>query len=65
MTLKVKVNDPHFQYQPKVTQDACLEQVWWFQSNSVMSYCADKQNFLEFWVKMAKMTLKVNLSHFQ
>ena len=24
MTLKVKVNDLHFQYQPRVSQDACL-----------------------------------------
>ena len=32
-----------------------------------MSYGADKPNFLEFWVKMAKMTLmiKVNNLHFQ
>ena len=32
-----------------------------------MSYHADKPNFLEFWVKMAKMTLKVMLNdlHFQ
>ena len=30
MTLKVKVNDLHFQYQPRVSQDACLVQIWWF-----------------------------------
>ena len=30
MTLKVKVNDPYFQYQPRVSQDACLVQFWWF-----------------------------------
>ena len=32
-----------------------------------MSYGADKPNFPEFWVKMAKMTLKakVNDLHFQ
>ena len=24
MTLKVKVNDTHFQYQPRVSHDACL-----------------------------------------
>ena len=27
MTLKVKVNDLHFQYQPRLSQDACLEQI--------------------------------------
>ena len=30
MTLKVKVNDLHFQYQLRVSQDACLVQIWWF-----------------------------------
>ena len=29
-----------------------------------MSYCADKPNFLEFWVKMA-LKVKVNDLHFQ
>ena len=27
LTLKVKVNDLNFQYQPKVSQDACLVQI--------------------------------------
>ena len=27
MTLKVKVNDPYFQYQLRVSQDACLVQI--------------------------------------
>ena len=31
MTLKVKVNDPYFQYQLRVSHDACLLQIWWFQ----------------------------------
>ena len=31
MTLKVKVNDLHFQYQPRISHDACLVQIWWFQ----------------------------------
>ena len=30
MTLKVKDNDLHFQYHPRVSQDACLVQIWWF-----------------------------------
>ena len=42
MTLKVKVNDLHFQYQLRVSHDACLEQIWWFQIKSVTSYRADK-----------------------
>ena len=41
MTLKVKVNDPYFQYQPRVSNDACLVQIWWFQLKSVTSYRAD------------------------
>ena len=67
MTLKVKVNDLCFQYQLRVLQDACLVQIWWFQLKFVMSYRADKPKFLEFWVKMAKMTLKVKVNdlHFQ
>ena len=48
MTLKVKVNDPYFQYQTRVIQDACLVQIWWFQPKSVTSYSADKLKFLEF-----------------
>ena len=62
MSLKVKVNDLHFQYQLEVSQDACLVQIWWFSLKSMRSYRADKPNFLEFWVKMAKMTLKVKVN---
>ena len=57
MTLKVKVNDLHFQYQPRVSQEACLVQIWWYYPKLMTSYRADKPNFLEVWVKMAKMTL--------
>ena len=42
MTLKVTVNDLHFQYQPRLSQDACLGQIWWFQLNPVTIYRADK-----------------------
>ena len=28
-----------------------------------MSYRTDKPNFLEFWVKMAQMTMKVNVNN--
>ena len=45
IALKVKVNDPYVQYQPTVSQDACLVQTWWFQLKSVMSNCPDKVNF--------------------
>ena len=31
MTLKIKANDPHFQYQPRVSQDACLVHIWGLQ----------------------------------
>ena len=54
MTLKVKVNEPHFQYQPRVFQITCLMQIWWFQPKSVTSYRTEKFNFLEFWVKWPK-----------
>ena len=30
MTLQVKGNKLHFQYQPRVSQDACLVEIWWF-----------------------------------
>ena len=48
MTLKVKVNDPYFQYQPRVSHDACL-QIWWFQLKYVTSYRADKVKFTHGW----------------
>ena len=47
MTLKVKANDPYFQYQPRVSHDACLVQIWWFHLKSVTSYRADKVNFMD------------------
>ena len=47
MTLKVKVNNLHFQYQPRVSQDACLEQIWWFQLKPVTSYRLDKVKFTD------------------
>ena len=45
MTLKINVNDPHFQYQTRLSQDECLMQIWWFRHKSVMSYRADNPNF--------------------
>ena len=67
MTLKVKVNDLHFHYQLRVSQGACLEQIWWIKPKFVMVYHTYKPHFLEFWVKMVKMTLKVKVNdlHFQ
>ena len=47
MTLKVKLNDIHFQYQPRVSQHACLVQIWWFQLKFVTSYRADKVKFTD------------------
>ena len=49
MTLKVKINDPYFQYQPRVSHDACLVQIWWFQLKSVTIYRADKVKFTDGW----------------
>ena len=67
ITLKVKVNDLHFQHQLRVFHDACLVQIWLFYPKSMTSYRAENPNYLEFWVKMAKMTLKVKVNnpHFQ
>ena len=45
MTLNVK--DPYLQYQPRVSQDACFVQIWWFQHKSVTSYFADKVKFTD------------------
>ena len=47
INLKVKVNDLSFQCQPRVSLDACLEQIWWFQLKPVMSYRADKIKFTD------------------
>ena len=67
MTLTVKVNASHFKYQLRESQDAYLVQTWWFLLESIKSYHADKPKFLEFWVKMAKMNVKVKVNdlHFQ
>ena len=47
MTLKVKVNDLHFQYQLRVSNDARLVQIWWCQLKSVTSYRVDKVKFTD------------------
>ena len=47
MTLKVKVNYPYFRYQLRISHDACLVQIWWFQLKSVTSYRADKLKFTD------------------
>ena len=38
---------PFFQYQPRVSHDACLIQIWWFQLKCVTSYQADKVKFTD------------------
>ena len=50
------------EYQSRESQDAYLVHIWWFYLKSISSYCADKPNFLEFWVEMAIMNLKVNVN---
>ena len=47
MTLKIKVNEPHFQYRPKVSWGACLFPIWWFKLKSALIYCADKVKFTD------------------
>ena len=38
---------PPFSYQPRVSQDACLVQIWWFQLKSMTNYRADKVKFTD------------------
>ena len=47
ITLKVK--DPYFQYQLRVSHDACLVQNWWFQVKSLMRYRKGKVKFMDWW----------------
>ena len=47
MTLNIKVNDLHFQYHPRLSQDACLVQIWWIHLKLVTSYRADKVKFTD------------------
>ena len=54
ITLKVKVNDSHFQYQSSVSQDACLVQIYWFQSQICDDLLGGLADFIKLWVKMAK-----------
>ena len=48
-------------------QYAYFVQIGWVYLISITSYCADKADVLEFWVKMTKMTMKIKIndSHFQ
>ena len=50
----------------RVSQDACLVHILGFQAKYVTSYVG-KSSFLEFWDKIAKMTLKIQANdlHFQ
>ena len=47
MTVKVEVNDPDFQHQPRKYQDAYLVQIWVSQLKSMMCYHADKEKFTD------------------
>ena len=47
MALKVKVNYLNFQHQPRVSQDAYLGLISWFQLKSVTSYLVDKLKFTD------------------
>ena len=47
MTLKANVNDLHFQYQLRVSKNACFVQTWWLQFKFVSSYRADKDTFTD------------------
>ena len=43
MTLKIKVSNPHFQYQLLKLQDACLVQIWCFQLKYVTNYSGQSE----------------------
>ena len=45
ITLKVKAN--YLQYQPRVSQDACLVQIWWVLFKCVTSYRAYKVKYTD------------------
>ena len=53
ITLKVEVNDLHFQYQTRVSQGRHSFQIWKFQPKSVTIYRANRANWLAFCVKTA------------
>ena len=64
MTLKVEVNDLHFQYQPRYPVMNVLCKFGDSSPNLWRLINADKPNLLEFWVKMT-LKVKVNDPHFQ
>ena len=45
--LKVKDDDPPFQYQPRVSQNACLVQISRFYVKSVTSYRSERAKFMD------------------
>ena len=47
MSLKFKVNDRHFLYQPRLSQDATVVQIWWFNLKSLSSYHVDNVKFTD------------------
>ena len=47
MTLKIKVNDPYFQYQLRESQDAYLVQIWRLLLKHITTYSTEKSSFLE------------------
>ena len=46
-TMALKINDPSFQYQPRVSHDACLVQIGRFQLKSVTSNCVGNAKFTD------------------
>ena len=62
MTLKVEVKDLDFQYQPRLSHNACFVQIWLFEPKSFKRFSMGKLNFIEFWVKKTEMTLRIKVN---
>ena len=63
MTLKVKVDHFHFQYQTEGSLDTPFVQIWCKNDKSTESYCPDKHILARISQFKSKITLKVKVDH--
>ena len=61
MTMKVKVNDLHFQYRPSASQDTYLVQIWWFWPPNLWRVIARKTKIDRFLRQNGQTDLKVQV----
>ena len=64
MTLKVKVDDPHFQYQPREPQGAHFMQIWWFLAQIFDEISRGQTEFPRILSQNGQMTLMVKVNDF-